>query len=167
MPKHRTPLPPEIKELIQLIRQGRLFEVQQWIKAGKPIRLPEVGHFIISPMLAAMRTGFHSMIEVLLEALKNEADTDHMLYEAVIVVAVLRGKAPGATARFAGIEDANVVSLLDAAQFLADRIEYIERDHEASFRLVGLWVNVVPEHGSAPWSPDSKSGILLARRLGN
>jgi hypothetical protein len=34
-------------------------------------------------MLAAMRTGFHSIIEVLLEALKDEADTDHMLYEAV------------------------------------------------------------------------------------
>jgi hypothetical protein len=65
MPKHRTPLPPEIKELIQLIRQGRLFEVQQWIKDGRPIRLPEEGHFIISPILAAMRTGFHSMIEAL------------------------------------------------------------------------------------------------------
>ena len=53
MPKHRTPLPPEIKELIQLIRQGRLFEVQQWLKEGKPYRLPQEGFFINSPMLGS------------------------------------------------------------------------------------------------------------------
>lgn len=53
--------------------------------------------------------------------------------EPDVVVAVLGSKAPGAATRFAGVEDANVVSLLDAAQFLADRIEYFERDHGASF----------------------------------
>jgi hypothetical protein len=62
--------------------------------------------------------------------------------EPDIVVAILRGKAPGTTARFAGIEDANVVSLLDATQFFADRIEYIERDHRASFLWIDLWVEI-------------------------
>ena len=28
------------------------------------------------------------------------------------------------------------------------------------------FLKMVPEHGSAPWSPDSKSGILLTGRLG-
>ena len=83
MPKHRTPLPPELKELIGLIREGRLFEVQRWIAGEKPLRPPKHGHFIIWPMLAAMRTGFHSIIEVLLDALKDAEDLDHLLYEAV------------------------------------------------------------------------------------
>jgi hypothetical protein len=83
MPKHRTPLPAELKELIQLIRQGRLFEVQKWIQEGKPIRLPEEGHFILSPLLAAVRTGFHSIVEVLLDVLNKEEDLDSLLHEAV------------------------------------------------------------------------------------
>jgi hypothetical protein len=55
--------------------------------------------------------------------------------EPDIVVAVLGSKTPGAAARFAGIEYADVVSLLDPAKFLTDRIEYFKRDHGASF----LW----------------------------
>jgi hypothetical protein len=83
MPKHRTPLPPELKELIQLIRHGHLFEVQQWIRDGKPIRLPTEGHFILSPMQAAIRTGFHTMVEVMLEAMSKDENMDDLLHEAV------------------------------------------------------------------------------------
>jgi len=83
MPKHRTPLPPELKELIQLIRHGRLYDVQGWIRDGKPIRLPAEGHFILTPMQAAIRTGFHSMVDVMLEALSKEENMDDLLHEAV------------------------------------------------------------------------------------
>jgi ankyrin repeat protein len=83
MPKHRTPMPAELKELIQLIRHGRLFEVQKWIQEGRPIRLPEVGHFIVSPIQAAIRTGFHSMAEVMLDQLSKEEDLNGLLNEAV------------------------------------------------------------------------------------
>jgi len=83
MPRHRTALPPEIKELIALIRQGRLFEVQRWIADGKPIRLPAEGNFIISPTEAAMKIGFHSMVECLLEHLREEEDLDGLLHMAV------------------------------------------------------------------------------------
>jgi hypothetical protein len=83
MPRHRTALPNDLKELIQLIRQGRLYEVSQWIDDGKNIRLPDQGNFVLSPLLAAVRTGFHSMVELLLEQLSKEADLDGLLHEAV------------------------------------------------------------------------------------
>ena len=83
MPRYRTALPNDLKELIGLIRQGRLYDVRQWIDDGKNIRLPEEGHFILSPMLAAVRTGFHSMVELLLEQLSKEEDLDGLLHEAV------------------------------------------------------------------------------------
>ena len=48
------------------------------------------------------------------------------------------------------------------------RPEYFCRLQRSNSNLTTSKVSkMVPEHGSAPWSPDSKSGILLARRLGN
>jgi hypothetical protein len=86
MPRERTALPPEIKELIQLIRQGRLFEVQDWIAAGKSIRLPREGSFSTSPTLAAVRAGNHSMVQVLLGELSQEEDLQRLLWEAPTLV---------------------------------------------------------------------------------
>ena len=83
MARHRTPLPLEIKELISLIRWGHLFEVQKWIQQEKPIRLAKDGSFITSPLAAAIRTGFHSMVEVLLDALGKEVDLDDLLHAVV------------------------------------------------------------------------------------
>src|SRR5271155_765065 len=83
MAQHRTPLPQELKDLIALIRQGRLFDVQDWICSGKPASLPEEGRFAISPVMAAVRTGFHSMVKVLLEAVPQKEDLDELLAEAV------------------------------------------------------------------------------------
>lgn len=85
MAQHRTPLPDELKELISLIRQGRLFEVQQWIRDGKAICLPDEGRFALSPAMAAVRTGFHSMVKVLLDAAAHQEDLDDLLAEAVSV----------------------------------------------------------------------------------
>jgi hypothetical protein len=83
MARHRTPLPAELKELISLIRQGRLFEVQEWIRDGKPISLPDEGRFAISPAMAAVRVGFHSMVKVLLDVAAHKEDLDDLLAEAV------------------------------------------------------------------------------------
>jgi hypothetical protein len=45
--------------------------------------MPEEGHFILSPLIAALRTGFHSMAEIMLDQLSKEEDLDGLLHEAV------------------------------------------------------------------------------------
>jgi len=54
-----------------MCRAGHLFEVQAWVRQGKPIALAE-GVLSRSkhhhPLLVAMNSGFHSMVEVLLDA---------------------------------------------------------------------------------------------------
>jgi hypothetical protein len=61
----------ELEEFRQLVREGRLFEVQDWIRAGKPFIPPKP--YIYSPFRSAVETGFHSMVEVLLrEGYANE-----------------------------------------------------------------------------------------------
>jgi hypothetical protein len=32
----------EIKPLLELCRTGKLFEVQEWVRTGKPVNLPSV-----------------------------------------------------------------------------------------------------------------------------
>jgi hypothetical protein len=81
VPKYPA-LPPEIKELMRLVRAGRLFDVQQWIKDGKPTVPPEP--YCYSPLRVAVRTEFHSMIEVLLRAGGIDQDEkNYLLYHAV------------------------------------------------------------------------------------
>ena len=60
----------EINPLIDLCKAGKLFEVQDWISAGKPINspsLPEKGARKKSPLQVAIDCGFHSLVQVLLE----------------------------------------------------------------------------------------------------
>lgn len=60
----------EIKPLIDFCRAGRLFDVQEWISEGKPLEtpLPEPKRASRrSPLAIAMDTGFHSLVQVLLE----------------------------------------------------------------------------------------------------
>ena len=61
----------EIKPLAALCKAGRLFEVQQWIAAGKPVNLPlssDSRHRRKSPLEVSMDCGFHSLVRVLLES---------------------------------------------------------------------------------------------------
>jgi len=61
----------DIKPLISMCRQGRLFDVQQWIDEGKPIEspLPELKRARKKgPLEIAIETGFHSLVQVILEA---------------------------------------------------------------------------------------------------
>jgi hypothetical protein len=58
-----------IKPLIDLCKAGKLFDVQEWISAGKPVNPPpsEKGYRRKSPLEIAMDCGFHSLVQVLLE----------------------------------------------------------------------------------------------------
>ncbi|MCA9670671.1 MAG: hypothetical protein KC503_33975 [Myxococcales bacterium] len=61
----------ELDELVQLCRQGKLFEVQAWVSSGKPIAMPEntpSRSHRRNPLRVAMNAGFHSLVEVLLDA---------------------------------------------------------------------------------------------------
>lgn len=73
-------VPREIGKLIKLIREGKLFAVQEWIKKGKPISSRSGD---TSPLQEAVVTGFHSIAEVLLDAGVLQKDKDEALYLAV------------------------------------------------------------------------------------
>ena len=60
----------EIMPLIDLCKRGHLFEVQDWIAAGKPVNLPyndSKCRRLLSPLEIAIDKGFHSLAAVLLE----------------------------------------------------------------------------------------------------
>ena len=62
----------EISPLVELCRKGQLFEVHEWIAAGKPVNRPEPVPYerraLPSPLEVAVEKGFHSLVRVLLEA---------------------------------------------------------------------------------------------------
>jgi len=72
-------MPADLKELRQLVRDGKLFAVQKWIAGGKRTEAPESGW---PPGIElAMDTGFHSMVAVFLQdgadqAVKNDLTGD-------------------------------------------------------------------------------------------
>jgi hypothetical protein len=79
--KARPPLPDDIKQLMALVRAGRLFDVQKWIAEGKRMVPPEPYWF--SPLRAAVDIGFHSMVEVLLKAGIDQEEKDYLFERAV------------------------------------------------------------------------------------
>ena len=61
----------ELEPFQTLCRHGRLFEVQEWVRQGKPVALPEnvsSRSSVRNPLRIAMNAGFHSLVQVLLEA---------------------------------------------------------------------------------------------------
>lgn len=61
----------DLEPLVVLCRTGKLFDVQEWINAGKPCALPKGARSRSArrhPLRVAMDTGFHSLVQVLLEA---------------------------------------------------------------------------------------------------
>lgn len=81
MPR-REALPQDLQQLCLLCRVGRLFAVQDWIKAGQRFRLPD-GHFTTSPLRTSVQSGFHSLVEVLLQAGVESQDINEALALAV------------------------------------------------------------------------------------
>lgn len=53
----------ESRKLIKLCQQGQLFEIKDWIEAGKSIRMaPEIKKSLLP---VALKTGFHSLVETI------------------------------------------------------------------------------------------------------
>ncbi len=63
-----TALPDEFRKLLDFVNQGRLFGLQEWIAAGKALQFDEVVGSRRYLLEEAIRTGFHSVVEVLLRA---------------------------------------------------------------------------------------------------
>ena len=60
----------EIEPLVKLCRLGKLFEVQEWISAGKPVNPPKDLDRRVKrrfPLYLAIESGFNSLVQVLLE----------------------------------------------------------------------------------------------------
>jgi hypothetical protein len=68
MPRGINGLPDEFRELLDLVNQGKLFALQAWIAAGKPLQFDEIAGSRRFLMQVAIHTGFHSVLEVLLRA---------------------------------------------------------------------------------------------------
>ena len=82
-PRRQRPKPtpnPDADHVLQLCREGRLFELQQWIAAGRSIVMPS--DYRKSPLGIAVQTGFHSLIELLLQHESDQAAKNAMLIEA-------------------------------------------------------------------------------------
>ena len=74
-------MPEDLKELVQLVREGKIFAVQDWVSAGKRTFSTENHHPI--PIRIALTSGFHSMVEVLLKALLPQSIKDGLLTDAL------------------------------------------------------------------------------------
>jgi ankyrin repeat protein len=84
----RSPDQESLAPLIELCKAGRLFEVQDWIAAGKPVNpppLPTTGRRVKTPLLTAIDLGFHSLVEVLLKggAVQEPEDYDSPMNRAL------------------------------------------------------------------------------------
>jgi len=64
----RPQLPEDLQQLLTIVREGKLFLLQEWIAAGKPFRFPAVNDCRARVLRAAVETGFHSVVAVLLAA---------------------------------------------------------------------------------------------------
>ena len=66
--------------ILRLCREGRLFELQAWVAAGNTLTVP--AHYRQSPLHVALETGFHSVIEFLLQHEDRQSVKDDVLKQA-------------------------------------------------------------------------------------
>lgn len=71
----------EAKELIRLCKTGRLFDVQTWIASGKSLCLPDGSK--TTPLEVALKLGFHSLVELLLQNEENQELKNRVLQLAL------------------------------------------------------------------------------------
>ena len=74
-------LPDDLKELLALVRAGKLFAVQQWISEGSNYGAAETHR--LNPVYEAMEMRFHSMVEVFLLAGLDQQIKNDLLDMAV------------------------------------------------------------------------------------
>jgi hypothetical protein len=72
---------PEAKDLLQLCKAGKLFDVQNWIASGKSISVPDA--LRTTPLKVAVVTGFHSLVELLASHEPNQELKNQALLDAV------------------------------------------------------------------------------------
>ena len=70
----------DTKELVNLCRAGRLYEIEKWIAAGKPLDVPAKYRSLLR---VALQTGFHSLIELIAKHEKNQSSKNAALADAV------------------------------------------------------------------------------------
>jgi ankyrin repeat protein len=78
--RRKPPRDEEAEQLLRLCREGRLFELQAWVAAGKSLSVP--AHYRQTPMRVALGTGFHSLIEFLLRHEEGQPAKDDVLRQA-------------------------------------------------------------------------------------
>jgi ankyrin repeat protein len=73
------------KELVQLCRRGRLYELQKWINDGKSLEIPPTARRSRQKSLLkiAVETGFHSLVELIAKHEANQFSRDAALAHAV------------------------------------------------------------------------------------
>jgi hypothetical protein len=82
-PRATRPKPPkdeDAEHLLRLCREGRLFDVQAWVAAGKSLAVPP--HYRQTPLRVALDTGFDSLIEFLLQHETDQAAKDDVVAQA-------------------------------------------------------------------------------------
>jgi len=77
-------LPGNAKELVQLCRAGRLYEIEKWIAAGRPLDVPAAKNRKSKTLLQiAVNTGFHSLVELIARHETNQASKNAALADSV------------------------------------------------------------------------------------
>lgn len=72
------------KELVSLCRAGRLYEIERWIAAGKPLDVPVVKNRKSKTLLQiAVDTGFHSLVELIAKRETNQSSKNAALADSV------------------------------------------------------------------------------------
>ena len=72
--------PEDTKELVSLCRTGRLYDIERWITAGKPLDVPAKYGSLLQ---VAVHTGFHSLIELIAKHENNQLSKNAALADAV------------------------------------------------------------------------------------
>jgi hypothetical protein len=71
----------DAKHLILLCEAGRLYEVEDWIRSGKALKVP--AELRKTPLSVALKTGFHSLVELLLRHEEDQRTKNNVLRQAV------------------------------------------------------------------------------------
>src|SRR3990170_6640316 len=71
----------DAKRLIRLCEGGRLYEVEDWIRSGRSLKVPN--ELRRTPLSVALRTGFHSLVELLLRHEEDQRARNNVLKQAV------------------------------------------------------------------------------------
>ena len=76
-----TPVVQDTKYLVNLCRAGRPYEIEKWIADRRPLEIPTAKYGTL--LQVALRTGFHSLIELIAKHENNQSLRNAALADAV------------------------------------------------------------------------------------